>query len=262
MEKCYIHTLGMMVTNDCNLDCKSCMRGKKNKNCMSDEVIEATLDQIRCVGILNIEGGEPTFAIPQIEKIVKGIGKRCILIDAVAITINGTIYSEKLLELLDTLNSYNIKTYLSISVDKYHLEEMQKLGLLDNFLESVAKYKMSKHFFEFRLINNKLFREGNAINLDENITVPLRAVNNYITYVGRKKRKLCNIGPLLTINTNGTITEPNASLENQETIYNYGNILDGSIVESLINSGAKVLKPREFKRATAKELKRYMYYEK
>lgn len=52
-----------------------------------------------------------------------------------------------------------------------------------------------------------------------------------ITYVGKKNKLdiengFCNIGPLVTINTEGIITECDASNEHQKTLYNYDNVLN------------------------------------
>lgn len=90
----------------------------------------------------------------------------------------------------------------------------------------------------------KLFREGNATNLDEKLTIPLKPLPVVMTYVsGLKKLDIengvCNIGPCITVNVNGTITECNASMENQETLYNYGNILTDSIEEIFLKGKVK-----------------------
>ena len=73
---------------------------------MSDEVIENTLNQIESIGVLNIAGGEPTLAIDRIEKIIDYIIRRRIKLDNFSIVINGTIYSQELLELLDEISKY------------------------------------------------------------------------------------------------------------------------------------------------------------
>lgn len=117
----------------------------------------------------------------------------------------------------------------------------------------------------FRNTDKKLFREGNAVNLDNKLTVPLRPLQTFLTYVDKDKKLnveigLCNIGPLVTINTNGIITESDASLEHQETIYNYGNVLTELIEDACIRNGAKVLRPKKFERASYRAIKKHQSY--
>ncbi len=271
MNKCYIQNLALIVTNKCNLDCSHCLRGAKNNNCMSDKVIEATLDQVSTVGNLAINGGEPTLVLDRLEKIISYVIEKHILLDEFTITINGTIYSEILLELLDEINRYigskNICALLAIFLDKYHFDEITKLGIQKEFLENIRKYQESKYFYGYRNTKQKLFREGYATRLDDKLTVPLRPIKPLITYVGKNKRfdrenGLCNIGPLVTINPEGIITECDSSIENQESLYNYGNVLTDSIEDVILKRGELVLKPKKFERASSRLLKKYWTYNK
>lgn len=271
MRKCYIQNLGMIVTDKCNLDCEHCLRGEKNNRCITDEIIEATLDQVSGVGNLAIAGGEPTLVIDRLEKIISYIIKKKITLDEFTVTINGTIYSPELLELLEEINNYiggnAVYASLAISLDKYHLKEIEKLNIMSEFTENLNKYRESKYFYGFRPISKKLFREGNAINLDKKLTVPLRPIKTVISYVGKKykldiENGLCNIGPLVTINTDGIITECDASNEHQETLYNYGNVLNDSIEEVCIKNGAQILKPKQFEKVAWKSIKKYWTYNK
>ncbi len=271
MKQCYIQNLAMIVTNKCNLDCAHCLRGKKGNNNMTNDVIEASLEQIKGVGNLTVCGGEPTLALDRIEKIISYIIKKRILIEEFTVTTNGIIYCQELLELLDEINNYignkSVNTFFAISIDKYHLEEIKKLGIINEFCENLDKYRQSKYFYGLRDTKQKLFREGNAINLDKKLTVPLRPVKPVITYVNKQQKLdiengLCNIGPLVTINTNGIITECDASNEHQMELYNYGNVLTESIENVCIKNGAQILKPKQFERTTAKLLKKYWTYNK
>ena len=271
MNKCYIQNLALNITDNCNLECSHCLRGKSCNNNMSDDVIEATLSQVKGIGNLSINGGEPTLAIGQIEKIIDYILKNNILIEEFTTTINGTIYSEKLLRLLEVMNNYigeeEVLSMFAVSLDKYHLKELERLELLDRFRENVIKYNESKYFYGLRDIYVKLFREGRATELDKNITVPLRPMDVFITYVDKKRKfdrenGLCNIGPLITIGTNGNITECDASIEHQNTIYNYGNVLNESIEENVLRRGKLFTNPKKFEKKAAKVITKYSTYEK
>lgn len=271
MKKCYIQNLAMNITDNCNLKCAHCLRGDSCKRNMSDDVIEATLSQVKGVGNLAINGGEPTLAIDRIEKIVDYIIKNNIYLEEFTTTINGTIYSDELLYLLDVMNNYigedDLLSAFAISLDKYHLAELQRLGLLDKFRENVYKYSENKYFFGLRDIYVKLFREGRAANLDDSLTVPLRPMKVLITYAGNdrkfnRKDGLCNIGPSITIGTTGNITECDASIEHQNTIYNHGNVLNESIEENSLRRGVLFKNPKRMEKTATKILKKYSKYEK
>ena len=271
MRKCSFYSLGMIVTGKCNMDCAMCLHGKKDPTDMSDEIIEKTLEQTKSIGTLSICGGEATLVIDRLEKIITYIIEHKIPLDEFTVTINGSIYSEELLRLLDEINNYigekTVNALFAISLDKYHLDEIKKLNIMNEFKENIERYKESKFFYGYRQLDKKLFREGNAENLDSKLTVPLRPMKHYITYANKKAKfdkenGQCNIGPLVSINQNGLITECDASDIHQNTIYNYGNVLTDSIEEKIIEHGAQILKPREYIRKCYRELKRYNTYNK
>ena len=279
MSNLYISTLGMIVTNKCNLDCAHCMRGCKNNKDMKKEVIEATLSQIKAIGNLAICGGEPTMALSTIEDIFNYIMKNHIFVEEVTTTLNGTIYSEDFIKLLDTINNYILKynelekgrksqVEIVVSYDQYHFEEIKRLKLYDTFAENLDKYSESIHFYGLRglMKNKKLFREGNALNIDDKLTVNLRPMPLLATYVGKNKKfdkenGMCNIGPIVSVNTDGIVTECDASIDNQQTIYNYGNILDESL-EEIVLKRAKILKPRKWQKEFNKVINKYEKYNK
>ena len=63
----------------------------------------------------------------------------------------------------------------------------------------------------------------------------------------------------MTVNTDGIITECDASIEHQQTIYNYGNVLKDSIENVAIERG-QILKYSKWKRECKKALKNYLTY--
>lgn len=274
MSKIYVDSLAMIVTDRCNMDCAHCLRGCKRNLDMSDEVIEATLDQTRSIGNLAINGGEPLLVLEKIEKIINYVVEKHIKLREFTITLNGTIYSEKLLELLDYINDYigdeGINSLLAISLDSYHLDEVSRLGIVNEFNENLRRYSESKHFFGWRNTDKKLFREGNAVNFDEKDTVPIRPMKPVITYMNIDNQRKFDlehgvfcVGPIVAISPGGIITECDASIEHQETIYNYGNVLEDSIKESTLRrEHTLVLKPRKFQKEVFKEYKRYQTYDK
>ncbi len=269
MNKVYIQNLGMMVTNYCNLNCAHCLRGCKNNKNMSKEVIEATLNQITAIGNLGICGGEPTLVLEILEMIFKGIIDHNIFVDQLSMTINGTNYSVEFLKLLDHMSLYMPGSHImfTISYDVYHQQELERLNMAATYIENVKKYSKSKYFYGLRELDKdlKLFREGNAESLNSNLTVALKPIDIVITYVGRfskyDKNGLCNIGPLMAVNPDGIITEENASIEHQQTLYNYGNVFNDTFEEVALKRG-RIIKPRQWNRETGKIIKSYTTYNK
>lgn len=269
MEKICIQNLAMIITERCNFNCDHCLRGKCANKVMSDEVIEATLSQFCSIHNLAICGGEPTLALDRIEKIFSYIVDNQIIVNMVTLTINGSIYSVEFLRMLDYIEEYiNFKKIsqslanFTISWDKFHYSEAERLGILKEYLENIERYKKSNHYYGLQRLSGKLFREGNAEQLDINLTKPLQPMHTFLTYVGDKNKfdrenGLCNIGPMVTVNVDGTITECDASIDHQQIMYNYGNVLENSIEETYLNRGALILKPRKWLKANYKEMKRY-----
>lgn len=231
MNKVNVQNLAMIVTNRCNLNCSHCLRGCKNNKDMGKKVIKSTLKQIKKIGNLHLSGGEPTLALDVIENIFDYIITYEIEVENVSTIINGTIFNMEFLRLLNYINEYitylredNSTTFL-ISNDVYHQKELERLKLYDEYLENVDQYIQSFYYYGMKELNNSILREGNAVNLNDNLTKPL-IPNKMVMY--NHNKELC-MGPVIAVNPDGVVTEVDASIENQETIYNYGNVLNETL---------------------------------
>ena len=264
-----VQNLALVIGEDCNLNCLHCLRGKKTKMVISDSVIEETFNQIWYVHNLNICGGEPTMHIDRLRKVIETIIQKRNIVENISITINGTTFSKELINLARYFIKHSHHRGLKkntfriyISLDKYHFYEIQRLGLYNKFCNNISKYQKSKFFADFRTLDYDLYNEGNAKFLDapkENF-VPHLPI---ITYVGHKSEEnrengSCNIGPLITISTDGLLTEDNVSFENQVKFYNYGSIFDGRIDELLIQAGSEIVIPQTFKEENGKILEKIL----
>ena len=99
-----------------------------------------------------------------------------------------------------------------VFADCNQLEEVRLPNSVTQIGENAFRGVDTVYYDGYYEIHNKLFREGNAINLDKKLTVPLRPMKTLATYVGKnrsfdKVNGLCNIGPIVTINVDGNITE-------------------------------------------------------
>lgn len=262
MSKLYIQNLAPIITERCNLKCVHCMRGTATSKDMKDEVIEQ-LAQIDSIGNITICGGEPTLALPTLEKLLTFIVDNNIGLDTLTMTINGTNYSEELLRLLDYIDEYipkrkyEVNALIGISRDPFHLKEIIERGKREEYIENLAKYTENPHFLHYREIDKKLFREGRAESLDKRITVPMRPWPIIYTYL--KDLDVTEVGPLVSINVDGIVTECDASHEHQRTLYNYGNILDEEL-ETIIKRVGEEVSPRTWYRKTGKIMKKQATY--
>ena len=71
------------------------------------------------------------------------------------------------------------------------------------------------------------------------------------------------VGPIIAISPKGIITECDASIEHQDTIYNYGNVLNESIMDSTLRREYTLVKrPKKFRAEVYKEYEKYQTYNK
>ena len=128
--------LSLEITRRCNLDCAHCMRGDPQDMDMSREVIDALLDNIKVVKIINLTGGEPLLAPDVIEYLVDQIIERQLMVLDIGLVTNGTIVDDRAIRVIRALNRYseylnnvikgelkleeNIPCVIGVSDDIYH----------------------------------------------------------------------------------------------------------------------------------------------
>lgn len=234
MDRINIQNLAMFITNKYNLN--------SNDIDMSKKTINQVFIQTSKINNLHIYGGEPVLAIDNLEYMFRTVIANNVKIRKVDVTIGGTTYDENFLRLLDYINHYlkychGSKVRLSILKGEKHKKKLKKLGLYKQSLLYTKEYMDSKYFY-------KLCKEPTIV------TKASKFSNNYVTYMNKIKmfdeeNGVCNIGPIVTINPNGIITKANATFEEQQTLYNYGNVNNDSIEEIMLKN-SQVLKPMEW----------------
>jgi len=120
-EKYSRFSLVLMVSHNCNLRCRYCYSGRKEKNLMNVEVafkaVERGVNSVREGGVLEISffGGEPLLEVDLLEKIIEYAKELTIRreIDLkIFLTTNGTILNDKVKALME-----NPSLIVSVSCD-------------------------------------------------------------------------------------------------------------------------------------------------
>ena len=72
----YIEYLSIMVTGRCNMTCEHCLRGDPVPDDISDNVLNEFFSKTKFISELILSGGEPTLAIPRMNKILELMKKQ------------------------------------------------------------------------------------------------------------------------------------------------------------------------------------------
>jgi len=123
-----VNNLIVEVTRRCNMRCEHCMRGAAQKLDMSEEVISAMFRGMGYIGDITFTGGEPTLAVPVIEKVIAEARVTGVTIGNFFVVTNGKTddatakrFALALLDLYADLNGYEKElTGLVVSGDVYH----------------------------------------------------------------------------------------------------------------------------------------------
>lgn len=174
MEKIKVLYLSLLITENCNLKCRHCFRGENQNVDITDETIENTFSKVDEIGCLILTGGEPLFSlntIDKIRKVISSIKKNNVIVHTIQLVTNGTIYSGEIEQVLSELYSLALNknaTYLLVSADDYHDDEIEKHGLKNIRDENVERFKnLSKNLeikFKF-MVPEKIAGIGRAKNL-------------------------------------------------------------------------------------------------
>jgi len=125
-----INNMIVEVTRRCNMHCDHCLRGNAQRLDMSDKVITALFKGVDHVSDITLTGGEPTLAVPVIEKIVKAARAAKVSIGNFWVATNGKTASKTArrfaLCLLDFYSMLSDRepglTSLTVSGDAWHEE--------------------------------------------------------------------------------------------------------------------------------------------
>ena len=181
MKKYSINRLIIEIGRWCNMTCRHCFKGERENMAIKPQYVEKLLENLSLVNILYFCGGESSLYINEMIEILEIFKKMNVPVNYIRVNSNILIKSEKFVNFLNNIDKY--LTYsevkLLISKDKFHLENMEKMGI------NVAKYEETKAWYREKLHDNivfsensetewKLYLEGNAR------TLPKEELHNYL----------------------------------------------------------------------------------
>ena len=145
-----------LPTNKCNLRCKYCYISQMddwNKSCNEFKYSVETMvrgfskERLGGVAIINLTGEGETLLQPNIVELIKGLLENGHYIEIVT---NGTV-SKRIKELTEFPDDDAARIEYKIS---FHYEEMNRLGIMDNFWENVDRIRNSRSSFSLELMPN------------------------------------------------------------------------------------------------------------
>ena len=176
----YRHAI-LEITRRCQLKCAHCLRGDAQNLDMSEEIIDAFLEQTAGIERLFFTGGEPTLAVDKMRYVLDQMIDRNIPLYAMEYFTNGVEFPENIEDFLIRAHEYittcRENTYIFNLDPKMKLEPKISVGIsLDNFHEggnfehTLSQYQ---HLFSgmssccARYVNNTIPRRaGRGNNLE------------------------------------------------------------------------------------------------
>lgn len=239
--------LGIELTQRCNLDCRHCFRGESCNLNISKEILEKIFDEVKFVGTLDLSGGEVFLAYEQL-KLLLDIAKekRCI-IQSCSMLINGTIYDQRIYDLLNEYFGDNFQ--IGISDDDFHEKSIRRIYAgstnkssnpdlypcnVEEIMQNMRRHYFDKHSIGFRRVSNHLIENGRAVNVE----TPRKKFEALGYYYSNYNNFLL-AGPMIFIGADGYISDINSDIKkrNEQSI---GNVLRDTISSRILKGGIEV----------------------
>ena len=248
----YIATprLGIELTQRCNLNCSHCFRGSARNVDISKEIIEKVFEEIKDVNILDLSGGEVFLGYEQLKMILEVAKEKDVIISSCSMIINGTIYDERMYELLDQYFGDNYSVY--ISDDDFHSKSIERTygnskensENPDLFPKSkrdiwnnMKRHTENRHFRDFTRVSHRLINNGRAID----VQTPHKEFEALGYYYYNISSNALLVGPMIFIGADGYISDINSDI-NKRKEQSLGNINNIYISDAVFNGGIETKK--------------------
>ena len=128
MEKVSLRNVYLEIGRKCNLKCRHCCKGESENIAMSDEVMDALLDNVYFIDELFITGGEPILYTERLETLLRKCKDKKIKVNYIIVISNCTIKSEEFVRVFNEWSAYTTfrNNKLSVSNDIFHEEYLKE----------------------------------------------------------------------------------------------------------------------------------------
>lgn len=119
--------LVLQLGRQCNLSCPCCYLGESQDIAMSEEVMDAFLDNVHYVEEVMLFGGEPSLYVKQAELFLQKMKERRMPLNYVSVNTNGAVRSECFVEVFNDYISYSkfsSEAVFVISWDRWHEQSL------------------------------------------------------------------------------------------------------------------------------------------
>lgn len=229
--------LGIELTQRCNLDCKHCFRGEMHNVNISREILEKVFDEVKYIHILDLSGGEVFLAYEQLKMLLEIAAKKGTKIDKCSMLINGTVYDQRIYDLLDQYfgNNYQV----GISDDDFHEKSIQRIygeneASLNEIVGNMMLHLENPHSIGFIGLSKHLVENGRALSLNTP-KKQFETMGYYYSLYGNR----CFVGPMVFIGSDGYISDMNSDIEKRKE-QSIGNIISTTLLDSLLNGGIRI----------------------
>ena len=180
LTKISLEFLAIETTRRCNMACSHCYVGEAQDVDLDTGAIDALLNQVNAFGEIFFTGGEPLLNLTAISHILYGLSKRGIPVFKIGLISNGSIYDERLVDLLkkahqiveithryasrQTYDPLRVQSvvHLGISLDQYHEQHEKCYENYERYKRALDGYADVKQIMHGNSVN----RMGRAEQLD------------------------------------------------------------------------------------------------
>ena len=166
-KKVSLRHIYMEIGRKCNLKCRHCCKGESEDKEMSNEVMDALLDNVHFIDEITVTGGEPMLYIERIRTFLDKCRERKIRVNYFNVITNCTFRSEDFVELFNDWSDYctfgNENEFI-YSTDRFHKEYLVEHMPHVN-IEANAEWYKGK-LKECVFIDN-----GDSKDLDYNVSI-------------------------------------------------------------------------------------------
>lgn len=245
--KIIAYHLGIELTQKCNLNCSHCFRGEMKNTNITKEILEKIFDEIKYVNVLDLSGGEVFLGYEQLKMLLEIAKEKGTTIDYCSMLTNGTIYDQRIYDLLDEYFGDNYQ--VAISNDDFHDKSIQRIYShnldssknpflyprnINDIKENMLLHLDNPHNIGFQRVSRHLINNGRAKFLDTP-KKEFEAIGYYYSYF---KDDVLLVGPIIFIGADGYISDINSDIE-KRNIQSIGNILNTTLSDSIIKGGIK-----------------------